>query len=471
MGKRFMVAKGFFLLISTLMLSHLIMPAIALAETNDEILERLEELRNTTLEQEREIKRLEKELKESISDIKKQQDKAAGETVEAGKLETLLKAYRKTKSFGIAGRVQFRYMRMENDKNHGRAVYQKDFDRPQFDGFSIRRVRLRWKGDITDHWRYHVQVSVDGAENEDAKTDPEDPDYAMKKSDIGLKLQDAEINYRIHPYLNINMGQFKTRFTNSYLTRGPNLPLCERALIIDKITPPTRDIGISIESEKGKYSFDGRERGRPIYDRPIYYAVGVYNGNGFNKMRNDNEDFMYMGMLLVRPSKYFNFGGSYAYTKLGYNYDTTTELGDAERNGDNYWFGVDQRNKAEDIEWWDCNAALDVSPVHVQFEYIRRDTELKGNTADASGYGIQGQLDLLDNFQLTCRYDELDDDDKTNNLHDSQWYTVGFNWFICGQKVKWQVNYTFREETYKDKVDHVNSVDNDTLITHFQLLF
>jgi phosphate-selective porin len=188
-------------------------------------------------------------------------------------------------------------------------------------------------------------------------------------------------------------------------------------------------------------------------------------------MRNDNEDFMYMGMLLVRPSKYFNFGGSYAYTKLGYNYDTTTELGDAERNGDNYWFGVDNRNRAEDIEWWDCNAALDVRPVHVQFEYIRRDTELKGNTADASGYGIQGQLDLLDNFQLTCRYDELDDDDKTNNLHDSQWYTVGFNWFICGQKVKWQVNYTFREETYKDKVDHVNSVDNDTLITHFQLLF
>ena len=388
------------------------------------------------------------------------------------KERTLLEAYRNTKSFGIAGRVQVRYMRMENDKNHSRAVYQKDFDRPEFDGFCIRRVRLRWQGNITDKWAYHTQISVDGAENEDAKVDPEDPDYAMKKSDIGLKLQDAEIRYRIHPYLNINMGQFKTRFTTAYLTRGPNLPLCERALIIDKIAPPTRDIGITIESEKGKYSFDGREHGRPIYNKPIYYAASIYNGNGFNKMRNDNEDYMYMGMLLVRPCKHFNFGGSYAYTKLGYNYDTTTELGDAtvDSNG-NYVFEVDQRARAEDIEWWDCNAALDVGPVHVQFEYIRRDTELKGNTADASGYGIQGQIDLLDNFQLTGRYDELDDDDKTNNLHDSQWYTVGFNWFIYGQKVKWQVNYTFREETYKDKVRQINNVDNDTLITHFQLLF
>jgi phosphate-selective porin len=159
------------------------------------------------------------------------------------KEETPVKAYRKPKSFGIAGRVQFRYMAMENDDNHSKVTYQKDFDRPEFDGFCLRRVRLRLQGDITDDWKYHVQFSYDGAENGDAKVDPGDPDYELKKNDIGFKLQDAEINYRLHPYLNVHLGQYKTRFTTAYLTRGPNLPLCERALIIDKIAPPTRDFG------------------------------------------------------------------------------------------------------------------------------------------------------------------------------------------------------------------------------------
>ncbi len=466
MEKRFGMVKGFFLLTAVLMLSHPIIPAVALAETNDEILERLDQLSNTTQEQEKEIERLKKELKESISDIKKQQDKLAGEAIEAEKEETLVKAYRKPKSFSFGGRVQFRFMSMQNDDNHGNVLYQKDFDRPEFDGFCLRRVRLRWQGNITDKWAYHTQISVDGAENPDAKVDPGIPEYELKRRDTGFKLQDAEINYRIHPYLTINMGQFKTRFTNAYLTRGPNLPLCERALIIDKITPPTRDIGISIESEKGKYSFDSREHGRPVYDRPIYYAVGIYNGCGFNHMRNDNEAFMLTGMLLVRPSKYFGFGVSYASNRQGYDYDDPA-LGSATQinyeGTDYYVFKVGDRKVLKDMEFWDFNASLDMDRVHVQGEYIQRDTD--NGTKIAAGYGIQGQLDLFDNFQLTCRYDELDPDDTVDDQKDSQWYTVGFNWFIHGQKVKWQANYTFRQEKYGD------DVDNDTLITHFQLLF
>lgn len=466
MGKRFVVTEGFFLLIAFLMLSHLIMPAVALAETDDEILERLEELSNITRKQEREIERLEKELKESISDIKKQQDKTTREAIGAEKEETLVKAYRKTKSFGIAGRVQFRYTHMENDDDHDKVTSQKVYDTPEFDGFCLRRVRLRVQGDITDDWSYHVQFSYDGAENADAEIDPTDPDFELKKNDIGFKLQDAEINYRLHRYLNIHMGQYKTRFSNSYLTRGPNLPLCERPLIIDKITPHTRDIGISIESEKGGYSFDGREHGMPIYDKPIYYAVGIYNGSGFNHMRNDNEQFMYMGMLLVRPSKYFNFGVSYAHNREGYKYDKV--FGDAEILGPYYYYEVEDGDPVEDVDYWDFSAALDIGRVHVQGEYIRRDADPRPNDTDSyvdSGYGIQGQVDILDNFQLTCRYDWLDLNDDIDSSKDSKWYTVGYNWFIYGQKVKWQLNYSFREEM------HGEDVDNDALITHFQLLF
>ena len=467
MEKKFGIVKGFFLLIACLFMSHLAVPCVALSETNDEVLERLEELSDITQKQEQEIKRLEKELNESISDIKKEQNKATVEQNGAKNEDTLVKAYRKTKSFGIAGRVQFRYTQMENDDNHDKVTSQKVYDTPEFDGFCLRRVRLRVQGDVTDAWSYHVQFSYDGGENADAVIDPADPDYELKENDIGFKLQDAEINYRIHPHLNIHMGQYKTRFSTSYLTRGPNLPLCERPLIIDKISPHTRDIGISIESEKGGYSFDGREHGMPIYDKPIYYAVGIYNGVGFNHMRNDNETYMYMGMLLLRPCKHFNFGVSYARNREGYDYNTT-KLGDPTVVGSNYVFEVEQSDAAEDVDYLDLSAAVDMGPVHVQAEYIRRDADPRPHGADSyvsKGYGIQGQVDIFDNFQLTCRYDELDLNDDIDSSFDSRWYTVGYNWFIYGQKVKWQLNYSRRDEM------HGEDVDNDVLITHFQLLF
>jgi phosphate-selective porin len=470
MGKKFGMVEGLLLLIAFLMWFQAALPGVALAETSDEILERLEELGNITRKQEKEIERLENELKQSISDIRKQQDKAAGEAIGAEKEETFVKAYRKTKSFGIAGRVQFRYTHVENDDNHGNVTSQKVYDSPEFDGFCLRRVRLRVQGGITDDWSYHVQFSYDGAENADAEIDPADPDYELKKNDIGFKLQDAEINYRLHRYFNIHLGQYKTRFTNSYLTRGPNLPLCERPLIIDKITPPTRDIGISIESEKGGYSFDGREHGMPIYDKPIYYAVGLYNGSGFNHMRNDNEQFMYMGMLLLRPCKHFNFGVSYAHNREGYKYDQV--FGDPQIeniNGTDYYvYEAEDGDPVEDVDYWDFNAAVDMGRVHVQAEYIRRDADPCPSGFDSYvdyGYGIQGQVDIFDNFQLTCRYDWLDLNDDVDSSKDSEWYTVGYNWFIYGQKVKWQLNYSFREEMHGD------DVDNDVLITHFQVLF
>ena len=89
-----------------------------------------------------------------------------------------------------------------------------------------------------------------------------------------------------------------------------------------------------------------------------------------------------------------------------------------------------------------------------------------GNSVSrAYGYGIQGQYDLLSNLQLTARYDEFDPNVDVDNSFDSRWYTLGCNWFIHGQDIKWQTNYTFREEM------HGEDIDNDILMTHFQVLF
>jgi len=375
--------------------------------------------------------------------------------------EVVVKAARRPMTLKFKGRVQARYTSIENG-DLSKVTPQKPFEWSEFDGFVLRRVRLRWYGNVTDQWKYHVQVSVDGDHNND-RLDPALPDYQLRKTDVGVMLQDAYFIYDLHPYFNVTVGQFKSRFSPSYLVAGPVLPLCERPLVIDLLARK-REIGMSIESAlEGQGQLDGRGPTAKRYDKPIFYAVGLYNGNGFNKMRNDNENLMVTGMLVYRPSPYINFGVSYAYDEVGYDYETTVlGLAELSEDGDYYVFPVRDRIAARNLHIWDFNSALDLEPFHVQVEYVQAD----GNDVSrAYGYGIQGQYDLFDNFQLTARYDEFDPNVNVDNSFDSRWYTLGCNWFIHGQDIKWQINYTFREET------HGEDVDNDILITHFQVLF
>lgn len=386
-----------------------------------------------------------------IKEIEKEQAPPADEK------EFAVKSARKPMTSNFKGRVQARYTHIENG-DLDKVIHQNAFDDSEFDGFSMRRVRLRWYGDITERWKYHVQLSVDGDHNED-RLDPATPDYELKKEDIGVKLQDAYFVYKAHPLFNVRVGQFKSRFSPSYTTAGPQLPLCERPLVIDKLARK-REIGISLESPR-KGEWDGRTQGAKIHDAPFFYAVGLYNGNSFNRMRNDNENFMVSGMFLWRPSSHFILGTSYAYDQTGYDYETTV-LGRAEEIDGYYAYPIAHHKVADNLQLWDFNCAFDWKPVHLQFEYITQD----GNKAKRQyGYGIQAQIDLMDNFQLTARYDEFDPNVDVDNTLDSRWYTIGYNWFIHGQDIKWQLNYSFREEM------HGKDVDNDILVTHFQVLF
>jgi len=337
----------------------------------------------------------------------------------------IVKTARKPKSVNFKGRVQVRYTYIENG-DLSKVTHQNAFDQEEFDGFSFRRVRLRWYGEVIDKWKYHVQVSVDG---DSADSDEND--------EVGVKLQDGFFTYAHHPYFNVTAGQFKSRFSPSYLVAGPTLPLCERPLVIDKIGRK-RETGISIEAAKNG-AFDGRGHGGKLHDKPFYYAFGLYNGNKFNRLENDNDNLMLTAMFVYRPIKYINFGTSYAFNQTG------------------------DGNATKRLNIWDFNSALDIGPFHAQIEYIQ---EHGHGINRRYGYGIQGQYDLTDTFQLTARYDEYDPDRTVDNGFDSRWYTFGYNWFIHYQYIKWQLNYTLRKEMHANCHE-----DNDIVVTHFQILF
>ena len=358
-----------------------------------------------------------------IEKIKTSKEPTEKITTEQEKDKFVVKTARKPKSVNFKGRVQARYTYIENG-DLDKVTHQNSFDESEADGFSFRRVRLRWYGEVIDKWEYHVQVSVDG-DSADADDD-----------EVGLKLQDAYFTYAHHPYFNVTVGQFKARFSPSYLTAGPVLPLCERPLVVDQIGRK-REIGISIEAAKNG-QFDDRGHGAKLHDKPFYYAFGLYNGNKFNHLENDNDNLMLTAMFVYRPIKYINFGTSYAFNQ--------TENDEATQR----------------LSILDFNSALDIGQFHAQIEYIQ---EHGHGTNRRYGYGIQGQYDLTDNFQITARYDEFDPNVNKDDGFDSRWYTVGYNWFVHGQDIKWQLNYTVRKEM------HGYHEDNDILATHFQVLF
>ncbi|MDY6863429.1 MAG: porin [Thermodesulfobacteriota bacterium] len=455
-------------------------------------IERLEEVINKQQELLESLKCELNEQKEMDEKAKLEQRKEIGELkakIENEESDVSIIALRKPKKFKVTGRVQFRYQAI-NDNNDDLSIVtgQKPFDSFGNDGFSIRRMRLNFFGEINERWGWHVQISGDGQDNED-NISSDTPDYRLIKDDVGIKLQDALISYHLNPYFNIVFGQFKCRFSPSYLTSGPSLPLCERPLVIDKLAR-TREIGISIES-KTEGTWDGRDYYKKPSETPFYYALGIYNGNKFNRMRNDNENMMYTAMIMLRPLHGFRLGASYAYDEIGTEYETTV-LGDPElakflvseggriKWEEYYAYKGKNRKIGDKLDIWDVNCALDLGRLHLQFEYISQD----GNsTSRAYGYGLQGQFDVIDllnslkilrnwslweavkGVQIVFRYDEFDPNTDMDNSFDSRWYTAGWNFFIHDPHLKWQLNYTKRNEM------HGKEMDNDILYSHFQLLF
>ncbi|MFH1077073.1 MAG: porin [Pseudomonadota bacterium] len=385
-----------------------------------------------------------------------EEDIIKAKAVEGKKAEVMVKAGTKPKSINLKGRVQVRYTSVENGDLRN-VTSQNSFDQSEFDGFSIRRMRLQIYGEAVDQWEYAIHLSADGDHNTD-RIDPASADYELKKDEVGVKVQDAYINYNPDPYFNVVFGQFKSRFSPSYLTGGTVLPLCERPLAVDKIARK-RETGISIESSL-KGELDGRGHGAKQYDKPVFYAVGLYNGNSYNQMRNDNENMMLTGMLVYRPLQYINFGASYAYDQVGYDSETTS-LGSATISNGKYVFNVKDGTVGTRLNIWDFNSAIDAGPAHIQIEYVQQ----RGECVRQYGYGVEGEYDLTDYFQLTARYDEFDPNMDTDNSLDSVWYTVGCNWFLHKHDVKWQLNYSIRNEKYGEEED------NNALVSHFQILF
>ncbi len=131
------------------------------------------------------------------------------------------------------------------------------------DGFLIRRARPILSGTF-----YH------------------DFDY-MFVPDFGgstVQIQDAYVNYRYNPALQLEVGKFKSPIGLEQLQADANTTFNERSLVTDLV--PNRDLGVELHGD--------------LLDSRVSYAVGVFNGAPDYNGTSTNQSFQDYKALVSR---------------------------------------------------------------------------------------------------------------------------------------------------------------------------
>jgi len=369
----------------------------------------------------------------------------------------------------IQGRVQFRYMNIE------------DFDPstkiPPLDanGFRLQRVRLFFSGTAVPKVDYYIHLNFDQG------TDG--------------RVWDAYLQYNISPeWGHVRMGQYKVPFGRQWLASSARFLFMNRSNIGD-YAGFRRDIGVMYE----KYSFTEHYQDAfaeaDMTEPNVNYAFGIFNGNhiadgnGFLSgsdltsarvgSGNDNDQYLYVSRLSLTPVKreegfkYLTFGASAAYQKQPTNGerfiqdDTKKALFDV--TSGNPW-------KASDWEAaWEVDSQWIIGQAVFQAEYLRRKLAADGlltftnarqaRSVTADGWYVQGGYFVVPKkLSLNARYETYDPNNQVKSQNDYDRYTLGFNYYINGNNFKLQGDYNWQDEAVED-------LNNDFWELQLQLLF
>lgn len=283
------------------------------------------------------------------------------------------------------------------------------------DAFDIRRVRLDFKGEVTERFEYRFQGDFAGSQ---------------------VKLLDAAIGYKFNPYAKLTVGQFKIPFSQENLVSSPKLETINRSQVVEALVARGSDV---IGNQNGR-DIGAQVSGSVWQKQDTYlldYAFGIFNGAGINTSdTNEQKDFV--GRLVFRPLNGWTVGGSY--------YAGRATLSSAPARKD-------------DRDRIGAEFAYVKEPISLKGEYI------KGNDRNVKkdGWYLQaGYFFIPKKFQGVFKFDYYDPnteiDQNTTNV-----YTLGGNLYFN----KWaflQLNYELKDERAKE-------IDNNVLTGQLTLQF
>lgn len=275
-------------------------------------------------------------------------------------------------------------------------------------------------------------------------------------TDGHLYLQDAYCDLKISKSLDLKIGQFIPPFGLERFTSDAVIYTIDRSQVIDRLIPDgklnssfARDRGIQLNH-------------RLLKDR-LLCSVAVFDGNGANNSFKGNGPLYglriilqpYGNRIIKKEKLSVEFQSAFSYRKCR-NLAFSSNLCGSSALKYSCFRGMDFR--------YNLAGGLDYKGFSWRMEYIRAffDSFLP-ELVDiiASGFYLQAAYYFNPELQMAAKYERFDQNKAIIDQYDFIWKTIGFNYYIIGNKFKLMANYIFKSE-------RAFSLDNDAFLFQLQ---
>jgi|GEM_PF-4675630 len=295
-------------------------------------------------------------------------------------------------------------------------------------GFSVRRVRLETKLDMLSSSYPDVRTKVS------LELMPE------------ARLVDAYIEVDIIEAVQIRFGQQKSASNRSLMVSDRNTLFPERGALQELV--PRREMGMVIRGDSPKGI--------------LHYSVGVFNGEGTNRLANVNRKFMYVARAVLSP-----FGSEGTKTELMDVQDDSTisfgyafhlnEVGPEGQQEGTYghnlslfghwkWFTLQGEYLFREIDWEDIN----IADYTQGGWYLQLGSFLPFNTWSEKHLAAMARIEEIDEFDALSQDVPLvgptDPGQRRRNISMGIGYYAGSPFFAKAQDFRIQLVYTLRSE-------------------------
>lgn len=275
--------------------------------------------------------------------------------------------------------------------------------------FRIRRFKTKFDG-----WIYTKDLTFE---------------LQLNWPDTANPLEDANLDYDFtggRKLFRLKAGQFKAPFSHQQLTSSGNQQLVDRS-ILDSAFAPARQIGIQVWGQVGPETV-------PDF---VDWRVGIFNGNGRTVSANDNDDFEYVGRVMVSP------WGSVGYSESNLEaYDLRVSFAGEYNGNDTVVQPATGPRTGTDVETF--GAAVLVKAFKALFlygQYFSGESESAvGVESDRDGWLIQGGWLLTPKWEIAGRFAELDPNTDTDDNDQTEW-RGGVSWYMNKHNWKIQADY------------------------------
>lgn len=285
---------------------------------------------------------------------------------------------------------------------------------PAQDRFFLRRTHLEVAGAFGSDFEFVAQAELAGGS-------------LGATSGNRVSAADVFVVWHAHEQANLTLGQFKAPFGREFLLPDTGTVALERSLVSDQLVAG---------GQLGAMLSVGAAGGR------VTYAAGLFNGNGGNTSTNDNDRFLCAGRLTALLAQ-----TTAASLAVGANAYTTDDTG-----------AFTGRRQAIGFD-----AAVTYGVWGLDAEYLRvRRSPSAQPAATADGWAVLGSVFIVPGTLQAIARCETFDPLRSAVSDDTRLWTLGFNYLLKGQDLRFSVNYLFGETA---------GAKQDRLLVRTQVIF